>query len=71
MKHLAIITLVICTMLPFPLAGRAQESGQAQRPADKQEQKQAERERKRKEKADALAQQQQVGVRCTRIKRKQ
>jgi len=69
MKHLAIIILLICTMLPFPVAGRAQESGQAQRPADKQEQKQAER--KRKERDDAQAQQQQAAVRCTRIKRKQ
>ncbi len=69
MQHLAIIILLICTMLPFPVAGRAQESGQAQRPADKQEQKQAER--KRKERDDAQAQQQQAAVRCTRIKRKQ
>ncbi len=69
MKHLAIIILLICTMLPFPVAGHVQESGQAQRPADKQEQKQAER--KRKEKDDAQAQQQQAAVRCTRIKRKQ
>ena len=71
MQHLAIIILVICTILPFPLAGRAEESGQPQRPSDKQEQKQAERERKRKEKEDAQAQQQQAAVRCTRIKRKQ
>ncbi len=70
MKHLAKITLVICTMLPFPVGGRAQESGQAQRPSDKQEQKQAERERKRKEKEEVQSQQ-QAGVRCTRIKRKQ
>ncbi len=70
MKHLVKLTLVICTMLPFPVAGRAQESGQAQRPVDKQEQKQAERERKRKEKEQAQAQQ-QAAVRCTRIKRKQ
>ena len=69
MQHLATITFVICTMLPFPVAGHVQESGQAQRPADKQEQKQAER--KRKEKDDAQAQQQQAAVRCTRIKRKQ
>jgi len=69
MQHLAIIILVICTILPFPLAGRAEESGQPQRPSDKQEQKQAER--KRKEKDDAQAQQQQAAVRCTRIKRKQ
>ncbi len=64
------IILVICTTLPFPVAGHAQESGQAQRPSAKQEQKQAERERKRKEKEEAQAQQ-QVGARCTRIKRKQ
>ena len=70
MRYLAVITLVICTMLPFPIAGRAQESGQAQRPSDKQEQKQAERARKRKEKEEAQAPQ-QVGARCTRIKRKQ
>ncbi len=70
MRHLAKIILLICTTLPFPVAGRAQESGQAQRPSDKQEQKQAERERKRKEKEEAQAQQ-QVGARCTRIKRKQ
>ncbi len=69
MQHLAIIILLICTMLPFPVAGLAQESGQAQRPADKQEQKHGER--KRKERDDAQAQQQQAAVRCTRIKRKQ
>ncbi len=57
MKHLAKIILVICTMLPFPVARRAQESGHAQRPSGEQEQKQAERERKRKEKEEAQAQQ--------------
>ena len=70
MQHLAVITFVICMILPSPVAGRAEESGQALRPSDKQEQKQTERERKRKEKEEAQSRQ-QAGVRCTRIKRKQ
>lgn len=71
MKQLTTLALVVGTILLFPLAGLAQESGQAARPADKQEQKQAERERKRKEKEDAQQQMQQAGTRCTRLKRKQ
>lgn len=69
MKQFTTLALIVCTLLLFPPSVRAQESGQAARPADKQGPKQAERERKRKEKEDA--QQQQVGTRCTRLKRKQ
>ena len=71
MKQLTTLALVACAMLFFPGAGGAQDSGQAARPADKQEQKQAERERKRKEKEEAQQQMQQAGTRCTRLKRKQ
>jgi len=70
MRHLAKTLLLISVAIACPSPGLTQESRQPQKASDKREQKQAERAQKRKEKEEAQLQQQQAGVRCTRLRRK-
>jgi ribosomal protein L12E/L44/L45/RPP1/RPP2 len=74
MKWLAQVTLLMIALGAITLAGAAQDnsappSPRAQ-PQTERERKEQERQRKKEEKEAAKRQQQQVGVRCARVRKK-